>query len=74
MNAPIYSFGIKPGGRSSGHSPAPNAYNVGVHKDAPSYSLSARIPELKKFLTPAPGNYEVLYQLLLYYLKVQAEV
>ena len=40
-------------------SSAPNAYSIGATKNAPSYSLSARTPELKKFLTPAPGNYEV---------------
>ena len=58
--APVYSFGIKPGGWPSGQSPAPNAYNLsGGGKDRPSYSLSARIPELSKFLTPAPGSYEV---------------
>ena len=38
---------------------APNAYAVGPVKGAPSYSLAARAQEMKKFVTPAPGNYEV---------------
>ena len=28
-------------------------------KNSPSYSLSARSPEMTKFSSPAPGNYEV---------------
>ena len=38
---------------------APNAYALGPVKGAPSYSLAVRAQELKKFVTPAPGNYEV---------------
>ena len=39
---------------------APNMYSVGgASQGSPAYSLAARTPELKKFLTPAPGNYEV---------------
>ena len=39
---------------------APNMYSVGGDsKGSAAYSLAARTKELKKFLTPAPGNYEV---------------
>ena len=38
---------------------APNAYSVAAPKDSPAYSLASRSKELKKYVTPAPGNYEV---------------
>ena len=37
---------------------APNAYSVSSPKDQPSYSLSSRHKEPKKYITPAPGAYE----------------
>ena len=38
---------------------APNAYAVAAPKDSPAYSLAARSKEQKRYITPAPGNYEV---------------
>ncbi len=38
--------------------PAPNAYSIPAPKEMPSYSLSSRHKEPKKYVTPAPGAYE----------------
>ena len=38
---------------------APNAYSLGKIKDSPVYSLASRPKEPKKYVTPAPGAYEV---------------
>ena len=38
---------------------APNAYSLGKIKDTPVYSLASRPKEPKKYVTPAPGAYEV---------------
>ena len=73
----MYSFGIKVQDKGISRGPgimdnvenfcsqlyisAPNAYAVPPPKDAPAYSLAARSKEQKRYITPAPGNYEVRF-------------
>ena len=47
--------------RNQNHFSAPNAYTLSKLKDSPTYSLASRPKDPKKYVTPAPGAYEVRF-------------